>query len=256
MQLSAQQLDQLDQNGFLILHDAFSNDEVDLLRSQMPSLMSEECAENQREAEGGAVRNLMSLHRRNPVYARLVRHPRMVKVAEQLLGEGVYAQQVKINAKEGFEGAGFDWHTDFGTHSKRDGVEKPLALNFHIFLDEVTEFNGPLWFVPGSHKDDIELRKSVDGQKWELWTVPREVVKEVVERRGLVSAKGKRGTMLIFVDKLLHVSAPNISPYPRWIFSLILNAVSNPAKNDVPEVAHERDRTAITALADNCLTAA
>ena len=28
----------------------------------------------------------------------------------------------------------------------------PLALNLHVLLDDVSEFNGPLWFIPGSHK--------------------------------------------------------------------------------------------------------
>ena len=32
-------------------------------------------------------------------------------------------------------------------------MPEPLALNLHIFLDEVTEFNGPLIFIPQSHLD-------------------------------------------------------------------------------------------------------
>lgn len=254
MRLTDEQLRQLDRDGFLIIPDAFSPEEVEVLRAEVPALMAQDCPENPREAGGGAVRNLLSLHRRSEVYARLVRHPRLVEPAMQILGErDLYPQQVKINPKSGFEGAGFDWHTDFATHHKRDGVPRPLALNLHILLDDVDEFNGPLIFVPGSHKREIPLQRSVDGQKWELWTVPREAVATLVRELGMVSAKGRRGTLLIFGDNLLHVSAQNITPYSRWIFSLILNPVSNAATKDVPAYAHERDRTPVRPLADDCL---
>jgi ectoine hydroxylase len=247
-------LARLDRDGFLIIPDVFSREEVELLRAVVPRLMAEDCPENPRESGGGAVRNLLSLHRRSELYARLVRHPRLVEPAMQILGDReLYAQQVKINPKSGFEGVGFDWHTDFATHNKRDGVPKPLALNLHILLDDVDEFNGPLIFVPGSHKRDIPLQRSVDGEKWELWTVPRDAVAALVGELGMVSAKGQRGTLLIFGDRLLHVSAQNIAPYSRWIFSLILNPVSNAATKDVPAFAHERDRRPVQVLQDDCL---
>ncbi len=253
MRLTDDQLRRFDVDGFLILPNTFSHEEVDVLRAQMPALFAEQRPENTREAGSQAVRNLLSLHRRNEMFARLVRHPRLIGPAMQLLGEDVYAQQVKINPKAGFDGVGYDWHFDFATHHKRDGVPEPRALNFHVLMDDVTEFNGPLIFVPGSHKREIALQRSVDGEKWELWTVPSAAVAELVFDLGMVSAKGPRGTLLIFGDKLLHVSGQNVSPYSRWMFSLILNPVSNGATNEVPEMAHERDRTPIKPLADDCL---
>ncbi|QJW85704.1 hypothetical protein HK414_01645 [Ramlibacter terrae] len=108
-------------------------------------------------------------------------------------------------------------------------------------------------FVPGSHKREIPLQRSVDGEKWELWTVPHEAVTDLVNELGMVSAKGPRGTLLIFGDNMLHVSAANVSPYSRWIFSVIYNPCSNPATKDVPEMAHERDRRPLESLADDCL---
>ncbi len=254
MKLSDDQLQQLDRDGFLVIPNAFSKEEVEVLRADVPRLMDEQRPENQRESGGGAIRNLMSLHRRSEVYARLVRHPRLVEPAMQILGDrDLYPQQVKINPKSGFEGVGFDWHTDFATHHTRDGVPQPLALNLHILLDDVDEFNGPLIFVPGSHKRDIPLQRSVDGEKWELWTVPRDAVSTLVRELGMVSAKGPRGTLLIFGDNMLHVSAQNVSPYSRWIFSLILNPVSNAPTKQVPPVAHEHDRRPVQMLADDCL---
>lgn len=253
MQLDPAQLARLDREGFLILPGVFTDEEVELLRAEVRPMLDDERPENAREAGGSAVRNALSLHRRSDLYRRLVRHPRLVGPARQIIGEAVYPQQVKINLKTGFDGGGFDWHTDFATHHHRDGVQRPVALNMHIHLDDVTEFNGPIMFVPGSHKRDIPQVKSVDGEKWELWTVPQNAVRTLVEDAGMVSAKGSRGTLLVFGDRLLHVSAPNVSPYPRWIFSVIYNACSNPATRDVPEMAHERDRSPVEALTDDCL---
>ena len=95
----------------------------------------------------------MGLHLRSDVYARLCRHPRFVEPARQILGtDRLYIQQAKINAKVAFSGEAWQWHYDFATHHAEDGVPEPLALNLHVFLDDVTEHNGPLVFIRGSHR--------------------------------------------------------------------------------------------------------
>ena len=72
--------------------------------------------------------------------------------ARQLLGtHQLYIQQAKVNAKVAFTGEAWQWHYDFATHHREDGVPEPLALNLHVFLDDVTEHNGPLIFIRGSH---------------------------------------------------------------------------------------------------------
>ena len=52
--------------------------------------------------------------------------------------------------KAAFEGDVWQWHYDFATHHRDDGVPAPRALNLHILLDEVSHYNGPLYFIPGS----------------------------------------------------------------------------------------------------------
>ena len=62
---------------------------------------------------------------------------------------------------------------------------------------------------------------------YDLWTVGPEVIGPLAERGGLVSPKGPAGTMLVFGDTVVHASPPNMSPWPRRIFSLIVNPISN-----------------------------
>ncbi|MDD5336275.1 MAG: phytanoyl-CoA dioxygenase family protein [Rhodoferax sp.] len=266
MKLTPQQMTLFQTQGFLILPSLFSNEEVDLLTAEIDRLLAETRPENALEAGGKEVRNLHSIHKRSRVFDLLSRHPRLLEPARQILGEDtpLYLQQCKINLKAPFVGAGYEWHTDFATHHNRDGVPLPLALNLHVFLDDVTEFNGPLYFAPGSQRMDVSSMevssvKNVDSKAWELWTVPNDVVRETVNKTGLVSIKGPRGTGLIFGDLLLHVSGANISPWSRRIASSIVNPVSNRmtrmTDNQPLVFQHERDFTPLVTASDDCLRA-
>ena len=127
----------------------------------------------------------MGLHLRDDLFARLVRDPRFVTTAQQITGDDeLYIMQVKVNAKEAFTGEQWQWHYDFATHHREDGVPEPLALNLHIFLDEVTEFNGPLIFIPQSHRDGpAPTSLDITTTSYPLWTVAPEVVKPLAEQR-------------------------------------------------------------------------
>jgi ectoine hydroxylase len=257
MKLSETQLQGFSEDGFVVIPELFSMEEIALMRSQLSLLFSERCAENFREKDSGVVRTAMGLHVRNEVFARVVRHPRLLEPAMQLLDEDIYIQQVKVNAKEAFSGEVWQWHYDFATHHGEDGVPKPLALNLHIFLDDVNEFNGPLTFIRGSHKyGPAPTSLDTVTTSYPLWTVDKETVKALVAKGGLFAAKGLAGTALIFGDTLVHGSSINLSPWPRRIFSLIVNPVSNAlTRYKRPEHQHHRDLTPVTPLADDCLLA-
>ncbi len=223
-----------------------------MLLDQLPALFAERRPENFREKRSDVVRTAMALHLRNDSFARLVRQPRLVGPAMQLLGPELYIQQVKVNAKEPFAGEVWQWHYDFATHHAEDGVPEPLALNLHIFLDEVNEHNGPLVFIRGSHKRG-PAPSALDTltTSYPLWTVANDTVAALVAEGGLVTAKGPPGTALIFGDCLVHGSPANMSPWPRRIFSLILNPVSNAAtRTRRPDHQHHRDLTPVTPLAE------
>jgi ectoine hydroxylase len=80
---------------------------------------------------------------------------------------------------------------------------------------------------------------------------------QFVKAGGLVSATGPAGTALIFGDCLVHGSPPNLSPWDRRIFSLILNPMSNAQTRFArPNYKHGRDLTPVTPLPDDCLLTA
>ena len=258
MKLTETQIARFRDDGFLILPSLFSAEEVTALKAELPRLFAERRPENFRERRSDAVRTAMALHLRSAVSARLVRHPRLVAPARQLLGDSLYVQQVKVNAKEAFSGDVWQWHYDFATHHGEDGVPEPLALNLHILLDEVNEFNGPIVFIRGSHRRGAApATLDAETTSYPLWVVDSETVTGLVEEGGLVAAKGPPGTVLIFGDTLVHGSSINMTPWPRTIFSLILNPVANAlTRHKRPDHQHHRDLTPVAPLADDCLLAA
>jgi len=252
MQLSQLQIITLNQNGFLVIPELFSTQEVALYKSKLPALLSDNHSANIIEKDSGQVRTAMGLHLRDAVFAELVKDQRLVGPARQIRPGDLYVQQVKVNIKAAFSGEVWQWHYDFATHHSDDGVPAPLALNLHIFLDDVTEFNGPLYFIPGSHKfESHKAFHDTTTTSYPLWVVNHDVVEQMVDNarainpdRSIVSATGPRGTGLIFFDTLVHGSPNNMSPCDRTIFSLILNPVSNAYTNQArPDNKHHRDLT-------------
>jgi ectoine hydroxylase len=258
MKLSPEQLDHLAEDGFLVLPDLFSADEVEVLRGPLPRLFAEDSPANFREKESGLVRTAMGLHLRDETYARMVRHPRLLEPAMQVRGEELYIQQVKVNAKLAFSGEVWQWHYDFATHHNEDGVPEPLALNLHVLLDDVNEFNGPLFFIRASHKGGpAPSALDTATTSYPLWCVDNETVTRLVSEGGLVSARGPAGTALIFGDAVVHGSPANMSPWSRRIYSVILNPVANAyTKADGrPDHQHHEDLSPVVPLGDDCLLA-
>ncbi|MEQ8839528.1 MAG: phytanoyl-CoA dioxygenase family protein [Acidimicrobiales bacterium] len=244
--LDSGQLASFARDGFVAVPGRFDAAEVARINEVFALLVDEDCPQNIREKSSGVVRTAMGLHLRHRLFAELVADPRLLVPARQILGEqDIYAQQVKVNAKQAFTGEQWQWHYDFATHHHEDGVPEPLALNIHVFLDDVTEFNGPLVFVPGSHLDGpAPTSLDTETTSFPLWTVGPEVIGPLADRAGLASPKGPAGTMLIFGDTLIHGSPPNMSPWPRRIFSLIVNPTHNRQRTSRrPDHLHHRDAT-------------
>tara|TARA_B100001123_G_scaffold388990_1_gene465398 strand:- start:444 stop:1214 length:771 start_codon:yes stop_codon:yes gene_type:complete len=255
MKLNENQLNDIQENGYVILSDWFSIDEVNNLRKEMEKVFHEKTEANVIEKSSGEVRTAMGLHLRSKIFNYLTRHPKFFEPACQIRGNNLYIQQTKINVKAAFTGEVWQWHYDFATHSGEDGVPKPLALNLHVFLDDVNEFNGPLYFIPKSHKyGSAPSKLDTLTTSYPLWTVDKDTVKKLVKENGIISATGKAGTAVIFVDNLVHGSPQNMSPMDRAIFSAILNPCNNAQTKFIrPDYKHGRDFKPIEVSSNNSL---
>jgi ectoine hydroxylase len=260
MRLTPEQKEQFDRDGYLFFPSLFSPDEVATLTAAVPDLYSRREAYNVREKGSDAVRTNFAAHLTSAPFARLARHPRMVQPVQDLLGEPLYMHQFKINGKMAFEGDVWQWHQDYGTWLNDDLMPTERAMNVAIFLDDVTPFNGPLMFIPGSHKKGVvDARHDLTTTSYPLWTVSPEFITQLVERAGgkqggIVSPLGPAGSMILFHACLVHASSSNLSPFNRVAVYLSLCAVSNHIRRfKRPEYIAHRDFTAIDCLPDNCL---
>jgi ectoine hydroxylase len=254
MQLSPRQFQEFDQQGYLFLPDCFSDEEMAVLRAEAENIYKTERKEVWRESSG-APRTAFAAHTYNEAFRILGAHPRLVKPVEQLFGEKLYMHQFKINAKAAFEGEVWQWHQDYGTWARDDGMPAPRAMNIAVFLDEVMAINGPLMFIPKSHKHGT-LAAGHDKQttSYPLWTLDKETVTRLAKEGGIVAPTGKPGSVLMFHGNLVHASPPNITPYPRKIVYLTLCAVSNHiTKFTRPEWIAHRDFTPIEPVEDDAL---
>jgi ectoine hydroxylase len=221
----------------------------------VPRLYAQRRPENVREKGSDAVRTNFAAHLYSTPFAKLARHPRMVEPVMQLFGESVYMHQFKINGKMAFDGDVWQWHQDFGTWKNDDDMPEPRAMNVAIFLDPVNEFNGPLMFIPGSHKlGVIEAGHDTSTTSYPLWTIDHNTIGRLVERGGIVAPKGPAGSMILFHSCLVHASTSNLSPWNRISVYLSLCAVSNHIRRfKRPEYIAHRDFTPIRCLPDDCL---
>ena len=260
MKLTAQQIDRFETEGYLFFPGLFTPAEVAMLNAAVPALYARREAFNVREKGSDAVRTNFAAHLISEPFAVLARHPRMVRPVEQLLGEKLYMHQFKINGKMAFEGDVWQWHQDYGTWKNDDLMPEPRAMNVAIFLDDVNEFNGPLMFIPGSHrKGVIDAKHDLTTTSYPLWTVDNELIAQLVERAGgkqggIVSPQGPAGSMILFHSCLVHASSSNLSPWNRVSVYLSLCAVSNHIRRfKRPEYIAHRDFTPIDCLPDDCL---
>ena len=128
-------------------------------------------------------------------------------------------------------------------------------MNISVFLDEVYPFNGPLMLIPKSHRHGVlESSKDTATTSFPLYTQSEETVERLCEEGGLVAPTGKPGSILMFDSNPVNGSSGNVTPTPRKIVYLSLNACSNYIRKPTREewLAHQ-DFAPIEMVADDAI---
>ena len=249
--------------GFLVLKNMFNEDEVESLRRAFQR-DAERCGDHLvMESDKNVLRSLYASHLRQPEYASLIRTPRLLVPARQLVDSDVYVYQLKINSKSAFSGGGWSWHQDFAAWKAADSLPTPRLVNAICFLDSVDEYNGPIVFVPGSHRNGLAGGRVQSGSRTVQHLDPAEIaltppdIRKMVDQNGLYSAKGGAGSVVLFHPEIIHGSATNMSPYDRRIVIITYNDVNNLPRrtcNPRPEYLVGRDTRALR-FVDEVVTA-
>ena len=128
MQLTPEQIAFFNREGWLFLPELFSPEETAFLAREAEAIYAADRPEVWRE-KSGAPRTAFAAHLYNDAFHVLAAHPRMIAPIEQIFGEKVYMHQFKINAKSAFTGDVWQWHQDYGTWKRDDGMPERRTIS-------------------------------------------------------------------------------------------------------------------------------
>lgn len=203
--LTADQLRQYDEDGYLVIDGLFDSTEIDRLRE---AAGTPEVARPLKDAGGDeTIVHLLEITAKHAAFLKLARDPRIVDLITQLLGPDVQLQHSKLATKPPQKNAGaMAWHQDFAffPHTNTD------LLAVMVMLDDATPSNGCMSMVRGSHQRGL-LNHLSDGhftgacQEPGHWADPDDIVQ----------LTPKAGGISIHHSLMLHASPGNLSGRPR-----------------------------------------
>lgn len=226
--LTAADVERYRQDGYVVVPDAVTADQLAAMRADFDRWVEESRAHDapwgemldgrpRFDIEPGHTSARPALRRvASPVeiadsYLDTMRTAPVVDAVAQLIGPDVEFNNSKVNSKQPGAATEVKFHQDFmfQPHTNDDLV---AAL---IFLDDVTADNGPLEVVPGTHRGPLH-------EHWHDGVFTGSVAREVVaaHRDQAIPVTGTAGTACLMHTRLLHGSAPNRSDVPRTLVIL------------------------------------
>lgn len=238
--ITAAELQGYERDGFLAIDQLITPDEVEVYKRELDRLVTDPAIRADErsivEPKSKEIRSVFEVHKISEVFANLVRDPRVVGRARQILGSDVYVHQSRINVKPGFGASGFYWHSDFETWHAEDGLPNMRTVSVSIALTENFDTNGGLMIMPGSHRTFLgcagatpedNYKKSLQMQ--DAGTPSDEALTALAGEHGIRLFTGKAGSATWFDCNCMHGSGDNITPFPRSNVFIVFNSVDNAA---------------------------
>lgn len=154
------------------------------------------------------VRRLKALVDRDPVYWEFASESLLGDVAADLVGPDVKFHSSKLNYKWPGNGEIVKWHQDIPAWPHTN--YSPVTLG--VYLEDVTEVNGPLISIPKSHDGPLFFHADQKGQ----WTgTINENDLEDVDQNSAEAMIGGAGSVVAINCRTIHSSAENLSAKVR-----------------------------------------
>ena len=230
-EITASQLAQFNDDGYLLIEQMFDPEEMDLLLKIAKADRQLLADARGRQDEQGRISKLTVRNEiADDIYGAFVRCPRIVEPMEQMLGGEVYHWHHKMMLKEPRVGGAWEWHQDYGYWYEQQACLFPLLASCMIAVDRATTANGCLQVLKGSHHlgrvDHVTSGEQVGADP--------ERVEAARQRMELVQCELEPGSALFFHGNLLHCSAKNTSEHPRWSLICCYNAACNSPYKHIP----------------------
>lgn len=209
--LTPDDVDRFNADGFFVLRDAFTADEIAAVRAEIDPF--EEAHAAYARERGGKVRLTdaeaitFTLHlvRKSAALKAFAAHPVIREVCHDLIGPGVRLYWDQAVYKKTEQPRDFPWHQDNGYSF----VEPQQYLTLWIPLMDVDVANGCPWIAPGLHRMGT----------LEHW--PTDIGLVCLENApDAVAAPARMGDVVIFSSLAPHRTGPNLSDDVRRAYIL------------------------------------
>ncbi|MBA2663328.1 MAG: phytanoyl-CoA dioxygenase family protein [Bradymonadaceae bacterium] len=230
--LTSSQIAQFDEVGFLVVTDVFSAHELDAMRQAFERLVVRAAeveepamvAGSQFVVSGKRIDRIVWCGACEPVLSRFGQDPRLVAMASQLLKSEAMDQLInQAHFKFPGDGVAFHWHQDsrhrrYGTELWSDVNGRGSFIETATALDAMTLQNGPLQFIPCSHKRGHIAPDPKTG----------ELPSDAYDLAEAVTVTLEPGSVVLFGPYVIHASPPNCGSSMRRLF---LNGFAYPGAN-------------------------
>jgi hypothetical protein len=221
MQLTREQIERFDRDGFLVIPDLLTPDEVSALQHETEhyhetlagGVPPEVDVTWEPSSSPPRVQQVLNAECLSAELARIIRSERLRGVVEPLLGPDVGLFHVKFIMKPPQVGGLVPWHQDFAYWTGE--ADAPIQLNCMVYLDDATRENGALEVLARSQRAGLERHAE---------TTKGSFVHELDASHfagEAVSLPGKAGTGILFGPLLKHASPPNTTAKSRRSFTAV-----------------------------------
>jgi ectoine hydroxylase-related dioxygenase (phytanoyl-CoA dioxygenase family) len=227
-----------ERDGVVLIRQFLSMAQVEELRVEIARYIREDLSHKPAdartvEADGITVRNLWRLEQHNPALLRFASQPLMHELVVPLVHGEPVLMAIETFNKPARVGSGVPFHQDNAYFCQTP----PDMLTVWIALDAVTEENGPVYFVKGSHQQGV-LPTRPSGVRGNSIGMAEPPGVPLAEQFCALLAPGDA---TIHHCNTIHHSAPNRTEHPRLGFLLVFRG--SHTRTD-PELKATYDRAA------------
>jgi chlorinating enzyme len=187
-------------DGFVFPFDILDAEETSALRSDLESAEADLADDAEKFA---LLRSYPD--RLLPSFDALIRNPKLVDLAQQILGPDLMVWSSGLFIKEAHSTQIVSWHQDL-TYWGLDDAEE---ITCWVALSPATIESGCMRFVPGSHKQQAVAHTDTFHEN-NLLTRGQEIAVEVNEEDG-IDVQLMPGQASVHHGHLFHASGPNVS---------------------------------------------
>jgi phytanoyl-CoA hydroxylase len=230
-QLTAEQMVDYHMNGFVIVKNFLSEEEVKKLygiATGDDTLLKH--AFDLNDQTGKKTKLTLWYTPGNDAYGLLTKSKRMVESADKLMdGESAVCHfHSKLMQKEPKVGGAWEWHQDYGYWYKNEFLFPDQMISIMVAITDANKENGCLQVIEKTHK----MGRIEHGFSGEQVGASQHYVDLALKTLKLIYVELKAGDALIFHPNLLHRSEANLSDRPRWSLISVYNRSANVPYNE------------------------